>query len=42
MVCGFKLVVDIVTGGIRKFVYDMDGPAFLKRELVGFGVDSYQ
>ena len=27
----FKLVVDLVRGGIRKFVYDADGPAFLKK-----------
>ena len=27
----------MVGGSIRKFVYDADGPAFLKRELVGLG-----
>ena len=39
--CHFKLVADIVTGRIWEFVYDMDGPAFLKRELVGFDVDRH-
>ena len=28
--------------GIREFVYDTDGPAFLERELVGLGVDGYR
>ena len=28
-------------GGIREFVDDTDGPAFLERELVGLGVDGY-
>ena len=28
-------------GGIREFVDDMDGPVFLKRELVRLGVDGY-
>ena len=39
LACCFKLMVDMVTGGIREFVYDMDGTAFLKKKLVGFGVD---
>ena len=30
LVCHFKLAVNMVGGGIRKFVYDRDGPAFLK------------
>jgi hypothetical protein len=30
----------MVRDGHRKFVYEADGPAFLKRKLVGFGVDS--
>jgi hypothetical protein len=29
-------------GGIRKLVDDMDGPAFLERDLVGLGVDGYR
>jgi hypothetical protein len=29
-------------GAIREFVYDIDGPAFLKKELMGFGVNGYQ
>ena len=29
-------------GGIREFVYVADRPAFLKRELVGLGVDEFQ
>ena len=31
-----------VGGGIREFVNDTDGPAFLERELVGLGVDGYR
>jgi hypothetical protein len=31
-----------IGGGIREFVNDTDGPAFLERELVGLGVDGYQ
>jgi hypothetical protein len=38
----FKLVLDMVEDGVREFVYDMEGPAFLKRELMGFGVDGYR
>ena len=41
-VCCFKLVVDMVRHGIRQFVYNMDTPAFLKRDLVSFGVDKYR
>ena len=26
-------------GGIMEFVYNVDGPTFLKWELVGFGMD---
>ena len=37
----YKLVVDMVTGGIRKFLYDAYLLAFLKRELMGFGVYRY-
>ena len=29
-------------GDVREFLYDVDRPAFLKRELVGFDVDSYR
>ena len=32
----------MVRGGIREFVNDTDGPAFLERELVGLGVDGYR
>ena len=39
MVCRFVLTVDVVGGGIREFVDDTNGPAFLERELVGLGVD---
>ena len=35
----FKL--DMVRGDIRKFVNNTDRPAFLERELMGFGVDGY-
>ena len=36
LVCCFKLVVDMARGDIWEFVNDMDGPAFLKRELMGW------
>ena len=36
------LVVNVLGGGIREFVNDTDGPAFLEMELVGLGVDGYQ
>ena len=39
LVCNFKLTADMVRDDVREFVYDADGPAFLKRELMGFGVD---
>ena len=39
--CRFKLVVNMVGGGIREFVNDMDRPASLERELMGLGVDGY-
>ena len=29
-------------GGIREFVYDVDGPAFLKMDQMGFGMDGNQ
>ena len=41
MIRRFMLVADMVRGGIREFVNDMDGPDFLERELVGLGVDGY-
>ena len=41
LVCHFKLTADMVGGCVRQFMYDVDGPAFLKRELVGIGVDRY-
>jgi hypothetical protein len=42
LICCFILVAYMVGGGIREFVNDMDRPAFLKRELMGLGVDGYQ
>jgi hypothetical protein len=36
------LAADVVGGGIWEFVNNMDGPAFLERELVGLGVDGYR
>jgi hypothetical protein len=36
-----ELAVDIVRSGIREFVCDVDGSAFLKREIMEFGVDRY-
>ena len=40
LVCSFKLVADVVWGGVRYFVYDISRPAFLERDLVGLSVDS--
>ena len=37
----FMLAADGVGDGIQEFVNNMDGPAFLERELVGLGVDGY-
>ena len=34
-------MADVVGGGIREFVDDTDGPAFMEMELVGLGVDGY-
>ena len=39
MECSFKLAADMVRGGIKEFVYDADRSAFLKVELMGFGVN---
>ena len=30
LVCCFKLAADMVMGGLKEFVNDADGPAFLK------------
>ena len=38
----FMLAADMVGGGIREFMNNVDGPAFLERELVGLGVDGYR
>ena len=32
----------MVGGAVMEYVYDADRPGFLKRELMGFGVDGYQ
>ena len=42
LLCSFKLAMDMVEAGVREFVYDSDGPALLKQEVVGFSVDRYQ
>ena len=42
LICHFMLAADVVGGGIREFVNNADGPAFLERELVGLGVDEYR
>ena len=39
LVCSFKLVTDVVWGGVGYFVYDANRPAFLERDLVGLSVD---
>ena len=40
MVYSFKLAADVVWGGVWLFVYDINRPAFLARDLVGLSVDS--
>ena len=42
LICCFILVADVVGGGIREFMNNADGPAFLERELVGLGMDGYR
>ena len=42
LICRFTLVVDKVGGGMQEFVNNMNGPAFLERELVELNVDGYQ
>ena len=39
LICYFKLAADMVGGGIREFVNDMDVPAFLERELMGLYIN---
>ena len=39
LVCSFKLVTNVVRGGVWQFVYDTTKPAFLERDLVGLGVN---
>ena len=38
----FMLAADMVRGGVRELMNNLDGPAFLERELVGLGVDGYR
>ena len=42
LVCNFELAADMIRSGVREFVNDAGGPAFLEWELMGFGVDGYQ
>ena len=35
----FQISGGLSWGGIREFVYDVDGQKFLKRDQVGFGVN---
>ena len=39
LVYSFKLAMDMVRGGVRKFVYDMERPAILNGNLVEVCVD---
>ena len=41
LICRFMLAEDVVGVCIWEFVNEMDGPAFLERELGGLGVDGY-
>ena len=42
LISRFILAADMVAGGIREFVNDMDRPEFLERELMGLGMDEYR
>ena len=42
LVCHFKLAADIVRGGIKKFVNDVNKPAFLEKELMRLRVDGHR
>ena len=42
MVSGFKFVKDVAGNGIQEFMGSMKGPAFLKRNLAKFNVDSME
>ena len=42
LIHSFMLAADVVGGSIQKFMNNVDGPAFLERELVGMGVDGYR
>ena len=42
LICHLKVAADMVGGGMREFVNDTDGPAFLERDLMGLGVNGYQ
>ena len=37
LICCFKLVGNMIGVGIREFVNNTDGPAFLERKLIGLG-----
>ena len=39
LVCSFKLVADVVWGGVWQFLYGTERPAFLERDLVGLHVN---
>ena len=39
LVCCFKLAVNVFRGGIWRFVYGSNRPAFLERDLMGLGVN---
>ena len=41
LICRFMLAEDMVVGGVREFMNNTDGPAFLERELMGLGMDGY-
>ena len=38
----FHIAADMVRSYIQEFLNDMEGPAFLERELMGLGMDGYQ
>ena len=39
LVCYFKLAANVVKGGIWQFMYDINRPVFLEKDLVGLCVN---
>ena len=42
LICRFKLAVDMVGVASGSFLNNMNGPAFLERQLMGIHMDGYR